>query len=66
MPLVAGVLAAMLAPGGVGLIASPYRVADEDFPAAVESLGLTCRAEAASARAEDGCAIAGTIYRVTR
>ena len=29
------------------MIASPYRVADEGFPAAVESLGLTCRAEAA-------------------
>ena len=43
VPLVADVLAAMLAPGGVGLIASPYRVADEDFPAAVESRGLACR-----------------------
>jgi hypothetical protein len=66
VPLVAGVLAAMLAPGGVGLIASPYRVADEGFPAAVETLGLTCRAEPATARAEDGRPIAGTIYRVTR
>ncbi len=32
VPLVANVLAAMLAPGGVGWIASPYRVAAEPFP----------------------------------
>jgi hypothetical protein len=66
VPLVANVLAAMLAPGGVGLITSPYRVADEGFPAAVQSHGLACRAEPAAARAEDGRPIAGTIYRVTR
>ncbi len=54
VPLVAGVLAAMLAPGGVGLIASPYRVAAEGFPAAVESLGLHCLAEDATAQAEGG------------
>ncbi len=59
VPLVAGVLAAMLAPGGVGWIASPYRVADVDFPAAVESLDLTCRVEPATARTEDGRAIVG-------
>jgi hypothetical protein len=66
VPLVAGVLAAMLAPGGMGLIASPYRVADEGFAAAVQSHGLACRAEPAIARTEDGRPIAGTIYRVTR
>lgn len=65
VPLVADVLARMLAPGGVGWIASPYRVADERFAAAVEARGLACRAEAATARAEDGRAIEGTIYRVT-
>jgi len=66
VPLVANVLAAMLAPGGLGLIASPYRVADEGFPAAVESLGLACRSEPATAATEDGRPIVGTIYRVTR
>jgi predicted nicotinamide N-methyase len=66
VPLVASVLAAMLAPGGLGLIASPYRVADEGFPAAVRSLGLACQAERATARTEDGRAVAGTIYRVVR
>jgi hypothetical protein len=32
----------------------------------VKSLGLTCRAEPATATTEDGRPIAGTIYRVTR
>jgi predicted nicotinamide N-methyase len=66
VPLVANVLATMLAPGGVGWIASPYRVADEGFTAAVEALGLSCRAEPARSKAEDGRAIQGTIYRVAR
>jgi predicted nicotinamide N-methyase len=66
VPLVAKVLAAMLAPGGIGLIASPYRVAAEGFPAAAGALGLTCSAELATAKAEDGRPIAGTIYRVRR
>jgi len=65
VPLVAGVLATMLAPEGVGLIASPYRVAAAGFPAAVGSLGLVCRAEPATAQTEDG-PIQGTIYRVAR
>lgn len=66
VPLVANVLAAMLAPGGLGLISSPYRVADEGFRDAVESLGLTCQAGSATATAEDGRALRGTIYRITR
>jgi predicted nicotinamide N-methyase len=66
VPLVANLLAVMLAPGGLGLIAGPYRVADERFRAAVETLGLACRAEPATAQTEDGQTIAGTIYRVTR
>jgi predicted nicotinamide N-methyase len=66
VPLVANVLAAMLAPGGVGWIASPYRLSAEGFPAAVQSLGLTCRAEPATATTEDGRPVTGTIYCVTR
>jgi predicted nicotinamide N-methyase len=66
VPMVANLLAAMLDPGGMGLIASPNRVAAQGFPAAVESLGLTCRAEPANANAEDGSLIVGTIYRVGR
>jgi predicted nicotinamide N-methyase len=66
VPLVAGLLAGMLAPGGLGLVASPNRVAAAGFPAAVEARGLTCRAEPANAMAEDGRPIAGIIYRVER
>lgn len=66
VPLVAAVLAATLVPGGVGMIASPYRVADKGFSAAVEALGLACRAEPAIAHAEDGQRIAGTVYHITR
>jgi SAM-dependent methyltransferase len=66
VPLVANLLRELLSPGGVGLIATPYRVSAEAFPSAVAAVGLTCRAEAARARAEDGRAIAGTIYRVMR
>jgi predicted nicotinamide N-methyase len=66
VPLVAKLLARLLAPGGVGLIASPYRVAAEDFPVALVSLGLGCRAETATAQTEDGCSLRGTIYHVSR
>ena len=66
VPLVAGLLGRLLAPGGVGLLASPYRVAAKGFPAALAEVGLVCQAEAATARTEDGQLIEGTIYRVTR
>jgi predicted nicotinamide N-methyase len=66
VPLVAHLLARLLAPGGVGLIASPCRAAAEEFPAAVVALGLTCRADPASANAEDGRLIQGMVYRVRR
>ncbi len=66
VPLVANLLAALLAPGGQGLIASPFRVAAEAFPAAVAAVGLACRAEPAQSQTEHGRSINGTIYRVTR
>ena len=66
VPLVVGLLARMLAPAGIGLLASPYRVAAKGFPAAIAERGLVCQAEAATARTEDGRLIEGTIYRVTR
>ncbi len=66
VPLVAGLLGKMLKPGGIGLIASPYRVAAERFPDAVNSLGLLCRAAPMTTQAEDGQPIRGTIYRVRR
>jgi predicted nicotinamide N-methyase len=65
VPLVAHLLATMLAPGGLGLIASPFRVTASEFPAAAASCGLTCRAEPVTAHSENGLPIQGTIYRVT-
>jgi predicted nicotinamide N-methyase len=66
VPLVANLLARLLAPGGLGLIASPYRAAAEDFPVALASLGLSFRAETATAQTEDGRSLRGTIYYVSR
>lgn len=66
VPLVANLLDALLAPAGLGLIASPYRVAAERFPAELAALGLACRAEPAQGQTESGRPVTGTIYRVTR
>jgi predicted nicotinamide N-methyase len=65
VPLVAGLLGRMLAPGGLGLLASPYRVAAKEFPTALAEVGLVCQAESATAWTEDRRLIEGTIYRVT-
>jgi len=66
VPLVAALLAQLLTPDGVGLIASPYRVAAEAFPRALASRGLTCRPTTATSYTEDGRFIEGTVYRVGR
>jgi predicted nicotinamide N-methyase len=66
VPLVANLLAKLLAPGGLGLIATPYRVAAEAFPGAVTESGLSCRAQFTQTTLDDGRLIEGTIYRVTR
>jgi predicted nicotinamide N-methyase len=65
VPLVANLLSKLLAPGGLGLIATPYRLSAEGFPSALASVGLTCRAEPATAHYEDGETVQGTVYRVT-
>lgn len=66
IPLVAGLLARVLAPGGEALIADPYRVAAEDFPRVVEGLGLACRVEPIEADAGELGTVRGTLHRVTR
>ena len=48
VPLVANLLGKLLAPDGVGLIASPYRVAAEAFSSATAAQGLSCRADTRS------------------
>jgi predicted nicotinamide N-methyase len=64
--LVANLLDKMLADDGRALLATPYRVAAESFPAALASHRLECEAEPAEARSEDGRLIQGTIFRVSR
>ena len=64
IPLVANLLKHLLAPGGLGLIASPDRVAAKQFPNALTTLGLNYDMEPATAFTEEGQRIDGTIYRV--
>ena len=67
VPLVANLLAKLLAPGGLGLIASPYRVAAEALSGrGVAELGLSCRAQVTQTTLDDGRLIEGTVYRVKR
>ncbi len=66
VPLVANLLDRMIAADGSGLIASPYRVSAERFPAELALRRLECKAEAALARSEDGRLTEGTIYHVRR
>jgi predicted nicotinamide N-methyase len=64
VPMVAALLSKMLAPGGLALIADPYRAAAEGFGPAVEALGLACQAEPVTARSDDLGPIRGTLHRV--
>ncbi|WP_165247516.1 class I SAM-dependent methyltransferase [Paludisphaera soli] len=66
VPLVADVLAKMLAPGGEALIATPYRVSAETFPEEAAGRGLIVESEAAWTLDEAGERRPGTIYRVVR
>ncbi|MDR3632363.1 MAG: methyltransferase [Isosphaeraceae bacterium] len=66
VPLVANLIATMLAPGGLALIAGPYRVAAEHFPAALEPLGLSAEATALEMPATELGLVRGTVYRVRR
>jgi predicted nicotinamide N-methyase len=66
VPLVASVLEQMLAPGGLALIAGPYRVAAERFTAAIEASGLSCEACPITTESEELGAIEGTLHRVSR
>lgn len=66
VPLVAGVLAGMLEPGGEAWIADPYRAAAEDFPDAVAAYGLKCTVEPVETMSEELGPIRGTLHRVVR
>jgi predicted nicotinamide N-methyase len=64
VPLVADLLAKMLSPGGLGLIACPGRASAEAFPAALASRGLVCREEPVETSSEEGHRILGILYRM--
>ena len=64
VPLVANLLACMLAPDGYALIAGPYRVATVGFARALEALGLNWTDEPVAAQSEEQGSIRGTLYRV--
>jgi predicted nicotinamide N-methyase len=66
VPLVANLLAKLLRPGGLGLIACPGRSSAETFSPALTALGLGCRIETVEARSEAGQPVRGLLYRVTR
>jgi predicted nicotinamide N-methyase len=66
VPLVAGVLARMLAPGGEAWIADPYRAAAEVFPEAVAAHGLSCTVTPVEAVSDDLGPVRGTLHRVSR
>ncbi|MDG3007157.1 class I SAM-dependent methyltransferase [Paludisphaera mucosa] len=66
VPLVAGVLARMLAPGGEALLTTPYRASAEAFPQAAAAVGLVSESEPAWTLDEAGERRPGTIYRVLR
>lgn len=66
VPLVAGVIARMLEPGGEAWVAGPYRVATEELPAALARLGLVAEAEPVEADDERGDRVRGTLHRIRR
>ena len=66
VPLVLNVLDATLPPGGLALIAGPYRLATEAFAPAAESRGLRCEVSPLAAHSEELGPVRGTLHRVTR
>lgn len=66
VPLVADLLAARLSPGGLALIADPYRVSAEGFASEISAKGLACEAIAVSAETAELGFVRGILHRVTR
>lgn len=65
VPLVANLLARMLEPDGIALVAGPYRVATEDFDTELERQGLASEASPVRAMSEHG-PVRGTLHRIWR
>ncbi len=66
VPLVAGVLSALLEPGGVALIADPNRSAADGFEACLESRGLRFEALAVATTTAEHGRIRGRLYWIGR
>lgn len=64
VPLVTGVIDRMLAPGGLALVAGPYRVATEDLPGSLAERGLTATTRALRATDPSGRPVSGTLHRI--
>jgi predicted nicotinamide N-methyase len=65
VPLVCGLIRAMLARDGLALVAGPYRVATEDLEDTARRFGLQCQGSPISARDENGKRIRGMVHRLT-
>jgi predicted nicotinamide N-methyase len=67
VPLVTNLVARLLAPGGIALVAGPYRVASEDeLGPCLERDQLVADAVAMTARDEQGRPVRGTLHRIRR
>ncbi len=66
VPLVANLLATLLAPDGLALIAGPYRVATEGLARELDRHGLRHAAEPIVAWSEEQGTVRGTLYRINR
>ncbi len=66
VPLVANLMARMLAPEGEALVAGPYRVATEDLTDELKTHGLVAAAEPAEAQDDQGRRVKGTVHRIRR
>jgi predicted nicotinamide N-methyase len=64
VPLVAGLIQGMLAPGGEALLAGPYRVATEDLPACLHARGLIAQASPLETRDDQGRVVRGVLHRI--
>ena len=66
VPLIVNVLSSMLSPGGLALIADPYRASAEVFPALAAAAGLSCETIPVSAKTRELGTVRGTLHRVKR
>lgn len=66
VPLVVRLLDCLLAPGGLALLAGPYRVATEDLAPLLAAGGWRCDVEALSGRDDRGEPVRGSLYRIER